>query len=205
MGSSERLVLGFRSAARRSRRGAFRFRTLLKGGCLKSTLFGVPKRLCGCLGMASKTEGEIQVVRWTDPTLPSCIDVLVSEAVNSGHGWASDFHASWQSRPFTGEGEALFLAAEENQLLAMAAITADPYVDDAATGRLRFIYVRGAARRRGIADRLVRECLALANGRWRVLRLHTDNAIAARLYEGYGFRRHGCDSRATHTMTVAEI
>ena len=146
---------------------------------------------------------ELEVTRWSEPELPACLDILVSEAVRSGHAWASHFHAAWRSRPFTGEGEGLFLASDGKRLLAMAAISADPFVDDVSTGRLRFIYVRQTARRQGIADRLVGDCLALARGRWRTLRLHTDNAVAARLYQRYGFQPSGSDPRATHTMVIA--
>jgi GNAT superfamily N-acetyltransferase len=147
-------------------------------------------------------EAGLEVTRWSESEMPACLDILLSEAVRSGHAWASNFHAAWRSRPFISEGEALFLAWGGKRLLAMAAISADPFVDDATTGRLRFIYVRQTARRQGIADRLVGDCLALARGRWRTLRLHTDNAVAARLYERYGFQPSGSDPHATHTMAV---
>jgi GNAT superfamily N-acetyltransferase len=159
-------------------------------------------------GVIGEPEAGLEVTRWSEPELPACLDILVSEAVRSGHAWASNFHPAWRSRPFTGEGEALFLAWDRKpwdgkRLLAMAAISADPFVEDTTTGRLRFIYVRETARRRGIADRLVGDCLALARGRWRKLRLHTDNAVAARLYEGYGFQPSGSDPHATHIMAIA--
>ena len=149
--------------------------------------------------MAEDQRVSVEVVRWTEPELPACLDALVVEAVSSGHVWAADLHATWRFRPFTGEGKALFLASEADHLLAMAAISADPFVDDAETGRLRFIYVRQTARRRGIAARLVAKCLA-RGGSWRRLRLHTDNAVAEQLYERYGFQPSGADPRATHVM-----
>ena len=146
---------------------------------------------------------KVALVRWRDPDrLPVALDALVSEAVDSGNPWVSNLHAAWRSRPFVGPGEALFLASEGGQLLATAAITVDPYMGDATVGRLRFIYVRETARRRGIADRLVEECLRLAEGNWRKLRLHTDNTVAARLYERYGFQASGADPRATHVMAI---
>jgi GNAT superfamily N-acetyltransferase len=154
------------------------------------------------MGTTTSNGAGVEVVRWTHSELPPSLGELVSEAVLSGHAWASKFHAAWRSGPFTSPGEALFLTFEGNQLLAMAAICADPFVDDATTGRLRFIYVRSSARRRGLADRLVKDCLTLARGRWRKLRLHTDSAVAARLYERYGFRPTVSDPRATHVMDV---
>ena len=150
--------------------------------------------------MAENQQVGVKVVRWTKPELPACLDALVAEAVGFGHAWASDLHETWQSRPFTGEGEALFLASQADGLLAMAAISADPFVNNAETGRLRFIYVRQTARRRGIADQLVAACLARSEGRWRRLHLHTDNSAAARLYERYGFQPSGSEPRATHVL-----
>src|SRR5271163_1856376 len=40
-------------------------------------------------------------------------------------------------------------------------------------------------------------------GAGRTLRLHTDNAFAARLYERHGFQPAGSNPRATHTMALA--
>jgi GNAT superfamily N-acetyltransferase len=148
-------------------------------------------------------QANLDVIRWTELELPEGLEMLVSEAVVSGHAWAANFHAAWRSRPFTNVGEALLLASSGTNLLGMAALTADPFVEDATTGRLRFIYVRHTARRQGVAERLVRDCLALARGRWRTLRLQTDNAFAARLYERHGFRPSASDPRATHTMALA--
>jgi ribosomal protein S18 acetylase RimI-like enzyme len=145
----------------------------------------------------------IELVRWTDADeLPVALDDLIAEAVTSGYAWAADFHQAWQSRPFTGAGEGLFLACEAGKLLGMAAVSADPFVDDAGVGRLRFIYVRESARHRGLGDRLVTMCLGTARGHWHTLRLHTDNAAAARIYERHGFRAVAGDARATHVVTV---
>src|SRR3569623_1346072 len=134
---------------------------------------------------------------------PLSVSELMSEAVRSGHERASNFHTAWTSGPFTGPGEALFLAFEAGHLLGMAVISADPFVSEATVGRLRFIYVREAARRRGVGDRLVAECLSLALGHWQTLRLHTDNVAAARIYERHGFEASSEDPRATHVMRIA--
>lgn len=147
---------------------------------------------------------KIDIVRWIEADLPETVSALISEAVDTGHVWASDFHAAWRTRPFLGRGEALLLASDEHQLLAMAVISADPHVEDPDTGRLRFIYVRRSARRQGLADRLVIACLERAGNRWRRIRLHTDSPVAARLYERYGFRPAGADPRATHILELSD-
>ncbi|HWJ76390.1 MAG TPA: GNAT family N-acetyltransferase [Kaistia sp.] len=140
----------------------------------------------------------IEIIDWRDPILPVALEALLQEAIATENEWAADFRPAWDARPFTGAGEALFLARDGAQLLAMAAISADPFVADNVTGRLRFIYVHTSARRRGLADRLVAACLARAAGTWQRLRLHTDNPVAARLYERYGFHPAAGEWRATH-------
>jgi ribosomal protein S18 acetylase RimI-like enzyme len=144
------------------------------------------------------TPGEPEIVRWTDDALPADVEALVAEAVAEGYDWIGTLPDDWRARPFRDAGEALFLAREGQDLLAMAVISRDPFVADAVTGRLRYIYVRATARRRGLAERFVRACLDRAEGRWRRLRLHTSNSGAAALYARYGFRPDGADPRSTH-------
>ncbi len=145
----------------------------------------------------------MDIIAWSERDLPAEIEPLLREAAGSGHDWVADLRPAWRAGPFTGDGEALLLAWEGADLLAMAAISADPFVEGGATGRLRFIYVRESARRRGIADRLVAGCLARAAGRWKRLRLHTDNPDAARLYARHGFRPAPGEVRATHVMEMS--
>ncbi len=144
----------------------------------------------------------MDIAEWRDAELPAAIDALLEEALATDHDWVADFRPAWQAGPFLGDGEALFLVNEGGRLLAMAVVSADPFVDDGTTGRLRFIYVAVAARRRGIADALVTRCIRHAGGRWRRLRLHTDNPVAARLYERHGFRPVTGEVRATHVADL---
>ena len=144
----------------------------------------------------------MEILRWHSAELPSAIDTLLKEALATDHEWAAEFKPAWQAHPFIGDGEALLLAWQGADVLAMAAVSADPHVADGQTGRLRFIYVRMAARRQGIAERLVSDCLMLSRGHWRKLRLHTDNPVAARLYERYGFEAAPGEVRATHILDM---
>lgn len=139
-------------------------------------------------------------LQWRDPTLPAAVAALMQEAVATGHLWAATFDHEWTTRPFVGDGEGLFLALADQDPVAMAVVSADPFTSDRDTGRLRYIYVRHDFRRRGIAEHLLRACLARGRDRWRHLRLQTDNDAAARLYESYGFVRSTGDARATHRL-----
>ena len=148
------------------------------------------------------------IVRWTGRALPDGVEALCRDAAAEGYAWAADFPADWRRRPFLEEGEALYLARDggasnDGSLAAMAVLSADPFVDDPETGRLRYIYVRGSARRQGLAERFVRLCLERARGRWQRLRLHTDSPRAAALYERHGFRPSDADPRATHVLALA--
>jgi GNAT superfamily N-acetyltransferase len=144
----------------------------------------------------------IVFAKWTDPTsLPPQAAPLLSEAVAGGFSWIARLEQAWRERPFLGTGEGLFLANEGSALLGIAAITRDPYLNNPAIGRLRFVYVREAARGRGLGDQLVEHCLALAAGNWQTLRLHTENETAARIYERRGFLRSTADPHATHLLS----
>ena len=138
------------------------------------------------------------VARWPDPELPGELTPLLAEARDAGVEWMSSFTPEWMERAFLDPGEGLFLARRGSRLLAMAVVSRDGLVGDPDTGRLRYIFVSAAARREGIADALVRACIATADTRWRRLTLHTDNPAAAALYLRHGFIATGEVPRITH-------
>jgi SAM-dependent methyltransferase len=57
-----------------------------------------------------------------------------------------------------------------------------------------------AERGRGVGAQLVRAVIAAARGQFDALRLRTDNAAAARLYESLGFRRQAGDRHCSHCL-----
>ena len=144
--------------------------------------------------------GDLTLVRWRDPALPPGLTALIAEAEAAGIGWIADFAPEWRRRPFLDAGEALFLAFDGERPVAMAVLSLDPHTADRETGRLRYIFVGAAARGRGLLRRFVDLCLARGRGRWRRLRLHTDNLTAARVYEGYGFAATATELRSTHVL-----
>ena len=145
----------------------------------------------------------LAIIRWTKEELPEGIHLLLAEAVAEGYAWMSRFLPEWTQRPFLEAGEGLFLAMEDTTPIAMAVLSFDHLAGEADTGRLRFIFVSNAARRRGLAERLVQACLARAGHRWARITLHTDNAIAARLYQRYGFSPASDNPRNTHHLIIA--
>lgn len=150
------------------------------------------------MSLAPPGEVPAEVIRWGNATLPEGLPRLLAEAAATGVAWMADFTADWHRGPFLDAGEGLFLVRLDDQPVAMAVISADPHVPDTDTGRLRYIYVAHAMRGRGLLRVLVDACLDRAASRWRRLRLHTDNPVAARIYESYGFVAVRDEVRSTH-------
>jgi ribosomal protein S18 acetylase RimI-like enzyme len=78
--------------------------------------------------------------------------------------------------------EFFFGVFDRERLLGFGGVTPDPYLADSVTGRLRHLYVRRDARRRGIGHSLVRALEARASGIYERLRLRTDTDAAAHFY-----------------------
>ena len=146
--------------------------------------------------------GDLTIVLWREPELPAGLPSLIVEAQASGIAWICDFREAWKTRPYTDTGEALFLSFDGEKLVAMAVISADPHIERTDTGRLRYIYVAQAARGRGLLRVFVELCLAHGAARWRRFRLHTDNPVAARVYESYGFVATADEVRSTHVREL---
>lgn len=124
------------------------------------------------------------------PDLPPGLEALRAESAAEGFRFIGRLAREWQERTnrFDGPGEALLGACESGVLLAVCGLNRDPYAADAGTRRLRHLYVRPAARRRGIASALVGRLLELAEGRFHTLRLRTETEAAAAFYARHGFR-----------------
>lgn len=101
---------------------------------------------------------------------------------------------------FDGAGECLLGAYAAGVLIGVGGINRDPYVGDGLVGRMRHIFVRPAWRKQGVGQRLVRAILDTPHG-FQTVRLRTDNAAAARLYERLGFDNVTTDE-ATHSRQI---
>jgi GNAT superfamily N-acetyltransferase len=154
--------------------------------------------------MATHPAQAVHVLQVANADLCSGLTDLISEACAEGFDWIGRLPTDWSRRRLVGVGEGLFVAVGDGQLFGMAAITADPALDDDRTGRLRYVYVRVPARGRGIAALLLKTCLRRACDKWSMLRLHTDNPAAARLYERHGFSPLKGDPRNTHMLDMRE-
>jgi ribosomal protein S18 acetylase RimI-like enzyme len=114
-----------------------------------------------------------------------------------------NLEAVFNARPFDRPGEGLFLAWAGGRLVGAAVISEDHHLQDGQTGRLRFVYVSRPFRGRGLAEALTVRCLERAGSHWKVIRLHTENPNAARLYAKHGFAAlDPASAEATHAKAL---
>ena len=128
---------------------------------------------------------------------------LMLESERAGLRLVRRLVTEWEdgSNQFARPGEVLFAAVCDERIVGVCGLNVDPYASNEDVGRVRHLYVLSEFRRQGIGRKLVEEVIAAARGRFRVLRLRTDNADAARLYERLGFQ--ACDEQhCTHILDL---
>jgi GNAT superfamily N-acetyltransferase len=105
---------------------------------------------------------------------------------------------------FAGPTEALFGIYCDRRLVAIGGLNRDPYLQQAATGRVRHVYVLAAWRGQGIGRRLVGRIIAEARPHYRLLTLRTVSEQADRFYRAIGFQTEPEIPNATHHLVLQE-
>jgi GNAT superfamily N-acetyltransferase len=128
------------------------------------------------------------------------LDALLGESSAEGFRFVARLVDEWEAgrERFDAPGAVLLGAFEGTALLAIGGLTPDPYGGDPAVGRLRHVYVRASARRRGVGRRLVTALEDRAAARYGALVLRTDTAAGARFYEAVGYAALPAGGTATH-------
>lgn len=145
----------------------------------------------------------VRIVRvWPDDNLD--LGDLVRSSVAEGHRFVARAREEWDAgvNRFAAPGEGLFLARHGDGVVGMCGLNVDPYAGDPGVGRLRHLYVAPGRRRLGVGRALVVACLELAAGRFRRVRLRTENEDAARFYLGLGFSAVD-EADTTHVIELA--
>ena len=121
--------------------------------------------------------------------LPGEIDALAAEALAEGFRFVERLRDDWVagSNRFDLPGEAFFVARSGRALIGVCGLNRDPYTSDVSCGRLRRLYVRGEARRRGVARALTHSVLDVARASFSVVRLRTLDPEARAFYRSLGF------------------
>lgn len=134
------------------------------------------------------------------------LEELIAEARAEGIDFLDDLIVDWESGKyrFDGPHEGLFGMYAGDELVAIGALSLDPFVGRSDTGRLRRIFVRKAWRRQGIGEAVVRGLLAEARKGFCVVRLRAETPHAAGIYERLGFVAIA-DENASHERSLLSI
>jgi GNAT superfamily N-acetyltransferase len=139
-------------------------------------------------------------------TLPTdALAPLLAASTAEGFRFVERLACEWQEGKarFDRPGELLLAAYHGTSIVAIGGLTADPYTNEPAVGRLRHLYVWPDARRRGIGTRLVQALERAAQETYRALVLRTDTQTAARFYEALGYTPLPAGGTATHRRELA--
>src|ERR1700677_5324056 len=133
------------------------------------------------------------------------IERLLAEAREEGYDFIETLVEEWASAEnrFDAPGEILCGRLDHGLLVAVGGLNCDPFAGRADVGRIRRIYVRPAWRDKGIGRALVTTLLEQARTHFRCVRLRSENAEAARLYERIGFTPIA-NPDATHILILEE-
>jgi GNAT superfamily N-acetyltransferase len=129
--------------------------------------------------------------------------LLRTEAMNEGFLFVDRLVRDWTagSNRFDLPGERLIGAFAGENLLGVCGLNRDPYINQDEIGRLRHLYVRACARRRGVASALVQRLLDDASNTFRIVRLRTATREAAEFYRRHGFVPQQ-DETASHVKAL---
>jgi GNAT superfamily N-acetyltransferase len=135
-------------------------------------------------------------------TLPvSGIQLLQAEAHREGYDFIDTLVQEWATgeNRFDGPGELLVGQFHQGLVIAVGALSRDPFLPEDHIGRIRRIYVRPEWRNQGIGRAIVIDLIDRARPSFPVVRLRAENARAARLYESVGFQPIS-DPNASHLL-----
>ena len=149
------------------------------------------------------SHGGLPIIERLHALTPGTLDALLDDSERLGSRIVRRLVDEWSSgvNRFDRSGEALFGGRVDGQLVGICGLNVDPYAADDGIGRVRHLYVWSIHRRLGVGRALVTHVIQAAHGRFRDLRLRTNNPAAAHLYQTLGFR--SCTEGADWTHALA--
>lgn len=101
---------------------------------------------------------------------------------------------------FSGEGEALYVVREQEQIIGVVGLNQDPFSDH-STGRIRRLYVHPDYRHLGIGKQLVQKVTSEAKKFYNILVLYTNSEQASQFYIQLAFKQeHGNPHRSHYKV-----
>lgn len=143
---------------------------------------------------------KFEIIQINDTNLES-INFLAIEAQAEDYSFVQRTIDEWKSgiNTFSKRGEILFGIFVSNSCIGIGGLNVDPYINDPSIGRIRHVFISKKYRDKGLATRLLNRIICLASEHFKLLRLYTENPIAASFYESIGFREIKAE-KATHVL-----
>lgn len=132
---------------------------------------------------------------------------LVEESVNEGFRHIKRFIKEYETgaNHFSKEGEALFIAYQNSEIVGVCGLNQDPYSNCKDVGRVRRLYVSSRVRRSGIGRMLMDAVIEEARKHFKRLVLKTDHPVADAFYRSIGFTVETTSENNSHFLCITKI
>lgn len=129
---------------------------------------------------------------------------LIDSSTLEGYDFIQKLWDEYQSgeNTFDENGAALLGAYENNRLVAVGGVHADPYLKKPTIGRIRHVYVLPDYRRGGIGKKLVQALIDYASDQFTTFTLRTMTQHGQDFYKAIGFTDEPRFADATHWLMI---
>lgn len=129
---------------------------------------------------------------------------LLDESLSEGYEFLERLWNEYEAgvNRFDREGEVLLGVFEGDNMIAVGGLHRDPYLADAAIGRIRHVYALSTYRGQGVGRRLLAALIEAAKSHYHTLTLRTLTSDAAAFYNAIGFETAPRFENATHWLQL---
>lgn len=129
---------------------------------------------------------------------------IIAESANTSFMAIQRLADEWVSgaNRFDRNGEALFVAKQDDCIIGVCGLNIDPYAASETTGRVRHLYIMLEHRRRGFGRALIGRVVDEARLSFDRLHLRTHSNVADRFYRAIGFTPQYGNEYCTHTLKL---
>ncbi|WP_419893502.1 GNAT family N-acetyltransferase [Oceanobacillus kimchii] len=135
------------------------------------------------------------------------LDLLIEDSLSEGYKFIKRLVDEYTlgSNKFDNNGEALYVARINDEVIGIGGLNIDPYLNLSDVGRVRHLYVLRKNRGIGVGKKLLNTIIDEARGSFRTIRLSsTDNPAAINLYVECGFSKVEGIYKASHVMEMSK-
>ncbi|MFS0751659.1 GNAT family N-acetyltransferase [Oceanobacillus sp. 1P07AA] len=135
------------------------------------------------------------------------LDLLIEDSLSEGYKFIKRLVDEYTlgSNKFDNNGEALYVARINDEVIGIGGLNIDPYLNLSDVGRVRHLYVLRKKRGIGVGKKLLTTIIDKARGSFRTIRLlSTDNPAAVNLYIECGFSKVEGIHKASHILEMSK-